>query len=136
MSVGVIVVIGRLAGALAVGALAASVAACAEIGPVPHRFAPAISPRGADVRLVTSDSTVLARGELVAVSDSVVVLDYGKRLLRLPPSAFALVDVKGLGRFHASPARWRGTVAAVRPVSRFPQGLTPELEQRLLASRR
>ena len=113
--------------------LATSASGCIDLGPTPWTLAPAISPRGAKVRLLAADGTLLARGELIALADSGVVLDDGVRLLHLPRRTFSAIDAKPIGRFATTPeSKWRATVASLRPAARFPQGLTPALERRWL----
>jgi hypothetical protein len=71
------------------------------------------------------------------VTDSGVAIDDGARLVHVAHGLFRVVNVRGVGRFEQRSTTSCATIAErLRPLSRFPQGLTPELERRYLAARR
>ena len=122
----------RLAGV----ALLAATIGCFHFGPTPQEYAPAVSPRGAHVRLGADLYTTLAAGELVAVTDSGLLLDDGTRLAHIARSRFTVVRVRGARVYEFRPSQWARIADHLRPFSRFPQGLTPELERRSMSLRR
>ena len=113
--------------------------ACIRVGPRAERYPPAISARGAATRLydIHEPHRAVASGELIAVTDSGVVVNDGAHLVHVVRARYLVAEVKGVGRFELRPdARWAAIAARFRPVSRFPQGLSPELERRYVAARR
>ncbi len=111
-------------------------AACA-IGTSPKEFLPATAPTGIGVTLLTStgDDAKLV-GELVSVNDSALVL-------AIPSTGLTLVGYRIIteGRFHQLGTVLRDGKAPtpevrerLRLVSRYPQGMTPELTSALLVA--
>lgn len=117
----------RILGVVAV----ALIAAACPVGTPAGRFAPARGPAGvvADLRLVERGRV---QGELLAVTDSALVIrDSAIALVRyasIREGAFR--QVVGVAFNRRAPRR--GDQERLRRVSRFPQGLSPELLQRLL----
>jgi len=119
-------------------AAALTLAAC-TLGSRPATFAPARSPQGVEARIALwgPRRTVTALvGELLSVTDSgLVVLSADRRVVHAHwpaqvSATFRQVPVRLTGG-QAPDARAR---ERLRLVSRFPQGLSPELTARLLAS--
>lgn len=107
------------------------VAAACLVGTPAGKFEPARGPAGVWVDLRLADRGRLA-GELLAVADSALVVRDSAitlvRFLSIREGAFRQV---GTVRFNRrAPAR--GDRERLRRVSRFPQGVSPELMQRLL----
>jgi hypothetical protein len=134
-------------GAIVVALLTGCAAAC-SYGMTAEKFRPARSPRGIETRITTSD-TVFA-GELIEVRETGLVLlsetlrslarssttETADRRLRLIPyaavvrSQFEQLDAGFFimdGRMPTDKGREQ-----LRLVSRFPQGLSPEVLSRLL----
>ena len=99
------------------------------VGTSARNYAPAKGPAGAMLEL-DLEGARKAGGELLAVEDSTLLLLVGRNLVRLPMSqvkhgrapklSFSRDDLRGEKRYR------------LRLISRYPQGLTPELEARLL----
>ena len=117
--------------------LGALVSGCA-IGPVPSGYPPALGPAGAQLRLQVG--RVFVVGELLAVEDTTLLLavnavgtpggDSTAPLVRVPLRSIKTTA----GLFHIT-GRWRDEDRyRYRPISRYPAGVPPELEHRLLAA--
>ena len=113
---------------------AASAAVGCQVGTTPRTFQPAASPAGVTVTLALPQTRFEA--ELLALDDSALIVRRLQgsdpvafvRFAAIRESQFRQVSVKHIGRNGPGPAdRER-----LRLVSRFPQGLTPELLRRLL----
>lgn len=109
------------------------VAGC-PVGTTSGRFRPAQGPAGVDAQLVLDRQRGTVAGELLAMRDTGFVLLVGNRvtLVRygaIRSATFPQVASASLGRQPPTPAMRE----RLRLVSRFPQGISPELEQRLLA---
>ncbi|MEO7457327.1 MAG: hypothetical protein ABIY52_13775 [Gemmatimonadaceae bacterium] len=120
-------------------AMAALLAASAcKWGMRPENYPPANMPAGASVAVRVRDEGADRVGELFAV-DSVGVTIYNRALQRIAWSRLGAMDVKDLGSgydvsFGEIPdATKRSRIAAV---SRFPQGLSPDLLRSVLAKLR
>lgn len=100
-------------------------------GPRVENVALARQPRGASVTLVTSTQTI--RGELLEVQDSALLVVADLRITLVPYHAIRRGEAElvphltGDGRVPSS-----YHIERLRRVSRFPQGLTPELRRALL----
>lgn len=104
------------------------------LGTRPGNFGPATSPRGIETRLTLEASTIL--GELVSVSDSgLIVLAGDRRLVHAHWATMRRATFRKLrGALEGGRAPDAATRERIRLVSRFPQGLSPELTARLLES--
>lgn len=113
--------------------IAISLAAGCRFGPNKADLHVATSPRGADVQITTGSGGV--NGELLAVNDDGLVVLDGRRMVTVPfteirDARFAELGAKyriGKGR-RPHPL----TIARLRRVSHFPQGITPEIQAKLL----
>lgn len=103
-------------------------AAC-TIGTPLSRFEPAKVPGGATVTVFTRANQDRYKGELLAIDDSTILLVRRDTLTRIP-----LWDVRSiqapLGEGIGVPDG--GRRAQLRRIARYPQGMTPDLERRLL----
>jgi hypothetical protein len=105
-----------------------------HVGPSIHKFEPAASAHGVQAYLRLGKHGTKVEGELLAVRDStLLVLRDGERVvvapIRLIRSArFEKLDMLMEGNRLSARDRER-----LRLFSRFPSGLTPELEAQLLA---
>jgi hypothetical protein len=104
-------------------------AAC-SIGPKVEGYQPAQGPAGAEVTIALTDDRTVG-GELLAVEDTTFLLVSGRELVRIGMGGVRTLKAP---RFSASrqllvtaPARER-----LQRISRYPQGVSPELEARLL----
>jgi hypothetical protein len=108
---------------------AAFVCAACSIGPRMSTFEPAQTPGGATVTVTAGAAGTAYAGELLAVEDSTLLLVYHAGLTRIP---FRLVrriraPYGGAGGVPTASER-----ARLRLVARYPAGVPPELERRLL----
>ena len=104
------------------------------IGPKLATFGPATTPAGVDVMLQVERTQIT--GELLAVEDTAVLIvlrtpDGGKTggppLVRVPTRKISYV-----GGTVTMRGRWGNMhTARLRPLARYPQGVTPDLEARL-----
>jgi hypothetical protein len=118
----------------ALAVLLVAAAGC-RLGTTVPKFAPALAPEGVRTTLTLRSGRV--QGELLAVTDTAFVI---RRYAETPP--VALVPYRAIhgSAFHqvgapvegGHPPRERDR-ERLRLVSRFPQGLSPELLQQLLA---
>jgi predicted Zn-dependent protease len=94
-----------------------------------ERFTPAHQPDGVTVQIQTNAGTL--SGELIEVSDSRVIVLSGNTLRGIPYSAIAKSRVNqtniSIDARNIAPRRDR-----LRLLSRYPQGLTPEMLRALL----
>ncbi len=108
--------------------LALTCAAC-TVGTQLNRFEPANVPGGSTVTVITDANRRGYTGELLAVDDSAMLLVHLDTLTQIP-----LQDVRSvsapLGSGRGVPDRSRR--ALLRRIARYPQGVTPDLERRLL----
>lgn len=104
------------------------------VGPSIRNFEPAASARGVQAYLRVGKQRTKVEGELLAVRDStLLVLRDGERVAVVPillirSARFEKVDLLIEGNRLSARDREQ-----MRLFSRFPAGLTPELEARLLA---
>ena len=107
--------------------------ACA-IGKSGKDLAIATIPGGAQATVVSRGGAIA--GELVAVRDDGVVLSAQKQLSFFPFASLGgltIGQMKGDYKLAAGERPSREKLDRLRLVSHFPQGLTPEVERRLLA---
>jgi len=107
-------------------------AACYH-GPSIYKFRPVQNPNGiaADLRL----HETRVRGELLAVQDSMlIVLTDSNTIVSVPASEIRAGRFDKLGEIIGEGMKTESALAKLRPFSRFPTGLTPELRTRLLAA--
>lgn len=104
-------------------------------GPRLERFEPATAPRGATLQVTTAQPGGLWEAELLAVSDSGVLVRTGRPLVFLRWEQVRRGAVEDLGaEYRFGGGRPSGDVVErLRLVSRFPQGVDATLLQRLLA---
>ena len=119
----------RLLPAVAVSLLA--IAAC-QIGTQARNYAPAKGPAGATVNLQLNDKSRSA-AELMAVEDSTLLVLRDNRIIRVPLSQIR----SGKAPRVSFEGRLKGdTRERLRLISRYPQGVTTELERQLLGAYR
>jgi hypothetical protein len=95
-------------------------------------FAPAQSPGGVEISLALPESGRV-RGELLAVQDTAFVVLIRDSLVLVPYRAVDGAQVTQFGQLHGIPPVAEDA-ANLRLVSRFPQGIAPDLLARLLAA--
>jgi len=115
-----------------------TLSAC-TLGSRPATFGPARSPQGIEARITMSAPRYTAAtivGELLSVTDSgLVVLSADRRLLYVHWPALRYATFRQIGvRLNAGKAPDARAQEQLRLVSRFPQGMSPELTARLLES--
>jgi hypothetical protein len=99
------------------------------VGATGKSYAPATGPAGAMVDLELNDKKKVS-GELLAVEDSTLLLLWNQDLFRVP--------VDRIRRGHAPKVSFTGRTLngdlreRLRLISRYPQGVSSELEARLL----
>ena len=105
-----------------------------HFGPDVADFPPATQGAGAAVRLARRGWNLA--GELRAVRDTAVLVRDGSRLVLVPWARVQVIELRPrLGVYEVGYRRPNDeTYRYLRLVSRFPQGLTPELENALLAA--
>ena len=94
-------------------------------------FEPANGPAGGTVTLTTNVKPIGYLGELLAVEDSALLLVRNDTLMRVPSSLIRSIDAPyggGSGKLDKHQRE------KLRLISRYPKGVTPDLEQRLLAA--
>jgi hypothetical protein len=117
--------------------LPAVVALGCAVGTTANKYPPALGPAGAYIRLSLRRGPDV-KGELLAVGqDALLVLraqPLEQRLVRVPIEALDGMEAPGV-RYGGSglPAERR---ERLRLISRYPQGVAPELERRLLEAYR
>lgn len=107
-------------------------AACYH-GPSIYKFSPVQEPYGvdADLRL----RKIRVRGELLEVQDSaLIVLTDSNKVVAVPVSIIQAGIFDKLGQLVGEGIRPEPGLARLRPFSRYPNGLTPELRARLLSA--
>lgn len=112
-------------------AITVVLAAGCHVGPTVATYPPARSPYGVTGSFVVGDTTVEA--ELLSVGDSSFVLLRNHQVVELPYAAiasanFPQVHIRMDRKAHPS----YELLARLRILSRFPQGLSAELERKLL----
>jgi hypothetical protein len=111
-------------------------AAGCVIGPTLAKFEPAHVPTGLAVRLVTNAGTVV--GELLEVREDALLVDAADVITLVPYNAIKSANTSAQARirFGGGRAPDASERNRLRLLSRFPQGLSPPLLQRLLENRR
>lgn len=107
-------------------------AACYH-GPSIYKFSPVQEPYGvdADLRL----RKIRVRGELLEVQDSaLIVLTDSNKIVSVPVSVIQAGIFDKLGQLIGEGIKPGPGLARLRPFSRYPTGLTPELRARLLGA--
>ena len=119
------------------GAALLALNAC-TVGTKPQAFQPAITPRGVATTLEISGHREPVAGELIAVTDSALLV-----LTAAPEPNLTLIHYDRIfgGKFRQLGVRLRDQRRPdpedrekLRLVSRFPQGMTPELTAAFLAT--
>jgi hypothetical protein len=103
-------------------------------GAAVESFPPARTPKGV-IGTITTTGARFSAAELIEVRESEIVILSGTTFRLLPYSAIISARFEGMsGRYNIGNRRAPGpeTRDTLRLVSRFPQGLTPELLRRLL----
>lgn len=107
--------------------LALSAVAC-QHGPGLADYGPALHPNGIGIRIDLRSGPDIS-GELLAVETDAVVVRSEERLLRVPLGLIASVEAKPMtGRTGITPR----FLERAKLHSRFPGGITPEIERALL----
>lgn len=107
-----------------------------SFGPRPATHPLARSPAGAQVAVVLDTGRV--KGELLAAdSNGIVVLGEG-RIVRVRPDGARSIEVRGgpSVAVRSDPATYLRARERLAPWSRYPQGITPEIERRLVSAYR
>jgi hypothetical protein len=116
---------------LIVGFLGFAAVGCYH-GPTLQEYEAATRADGAraDVSLMKGGKLV---GELLAVDESALVIRDAQRLLRVPFSSVRQLDLRGLGKLTLDGRRPNEEfLRRAKLHSRFPSGMTPEIELALL----
>ncbi len=111
-------------------ALAIVVLGCA-VGTTSANYQPARGPAGAAVTIAAQGGTIVL-GELLAVESQTLLVREDRRLVRVAFDRIESlrapkINLKGSGLAPADERR-------LRLISRYPQGVSPELERQLLAA--
>jgi hypothetical protein len=110
--------------------LALTLLAGCSVGHGVKNYPPAEGPAGATVKLgLTGNRTV--SGELLAAEDSSLTLLSDGQLVRVELSLIQTGNVPKLS-FTGAELRKGGVRERLRLISRYPQGISPDLETRLL----
>lgn len=123
--------------ALLTALLGALVSGCA-IGPVPSTYPPAQGPAGAQLRLHLERITLI--GELLAVGDSTLLFAVASTVdsrggVATPLVRVPLQAIKRTEGPHPIVGAWRvNDRDGYRLLSRYPTGVSPTLERRLVAA--
>lgn len=102
------------------------------VGPSAQTFAPAKGPQGIEADLHFRRGRLV--GELLEVQDTVLVVLAAKRVVVVPLRVIRVGSFRTRGAVILDGRATLTTLAWLRMVSRFPSGLTPELNARLLAA--
>jgi hypothetical protein len=113
-------------------ALLPVLAGCA-VGTNASKFRPARGPDGAPISIGYGNHQALS-GELIAVLDSAMIVRLDSLFYLIPVRMVKRADVMAPGaRAGLRRGRWSpGMQERLRLLSRFPQGLSPALQQQLL----
>jgi len=107
-------------------------AACYH-GPSIDTFEPVQGPHGVTADLRFEDTRV--RGELLEVQDTtLLVLTDSNKVVSVPLRSIRVGTFDKLDTMISEGMELQSALAALRPFSRFPTGLTPALRARLLAA--
>jgi len=116
----------------AIIALSALALAC-HIGPRADDIEVAHSPGGARARITARTGTIVD-GELLAVADTGLIILWSRQVSYMPYAQTSTVTAPRIELSVATGPPSRADRERLRLMSRFPQGLTPEIEARLLAA--
>lgn len=110
------------------------VAGCG-MGPTTRNFAPATGPRGiaTDLR-VKWGPRGRVQGEVLEVQDTALMILSANRLVLVPIRVIQYGRFSRRGTMIENGKAHRGTLDELRQVSRFPDGMRPEIKARLLAA--
>jgi hypothetical protein len=117
--------------------LVAAAAAACSLGPTVEHFAPASDPAGVqlDVRLSRGVRPRRLRGELVAVGDSDLLVRDSVDFWRIPFRDIAEASTRSRGTGMSLPGeRISRSQRRLVQLSRYPQGVSADLLQRLLSA--
>ena len=113
--------------------IAVSLVTGCRLGPRLENVQLARAPRGAMMQVTRVSGVV--NGELLAVTEDALVVLEGKRMVTVPFAEIRDARSPELGREYRISGQKRpdpDSMARLRRVSHFPQGITPEIEARLL----
>ena len=115
--------------------LTVAVVAGCGVGPTTRNFAPATGPQGiaADLRVKWGPSGRV-QGEVLEVQDSALMILSANRLVLVPIRVIQFGRFTRRGTLIENGEANRRTLDELRRVSRFPDGLRPEIKARLLAA--
>lgn len=122
----------RITGLLTLVMLACLSNGC-SLGMTTRKYRPAQDPKGVTMRVGTAQGQLL--GELIEVRDAGIVVLADQKLRLLPYTAILSSEVDQTGSHYSISKRTvpkPDVQAHLRLLSRFPQGLTPELMRQLL----
>lgn len=109
--------------------IAVTVLAGCSVGTRAKNYAPAKGPAGATVQLELTGNRALA-GELLAVEDSSLLVLSQRQLMRV---GLPLIQSGKAPKLSFTGAALKGEARErLRLISRYPQGVSPDLETRLL----
>jgi hypothetical protein len=111
-------------------ALLSAVVGC-SVGTTARSYQPAKGPAGAAVTLELTEHRSLG-GELLAVEDTTLLLVGNDQLIRVDVTSIR--KLKGPKLSVSGPNLIGPTRERLRLISRYPQGVSPELEARLLGA--
>ena len=103
-------------------------------GPRWEQIPVATTAAGATLELRATERGGAEEAELIAVQDSGLVVASSGRLVFAPYASLRTITVKGLGWRYEGPAGASNADVRrqLRPLSRFPQGMSPDVVSRLL----
>jgi hypothetical protein len=120
-------------GILLLAGLVSSGCRIATIGPSMDTFGPARSPEGVQATLRLAETSIV--GELLEVQDTALLVLDGRSLVLVPYHAIRQGEFTRMGiRIRDGQTPSTDARQRIRLVSRFPQGLTPEIRSALLAA--
>lgn len=120
---------------IAILALAfAGVSAGCTFGKSAASLPTAVRPAGANVKVTTVSGSAYS-GELLEVrNDGMTVLETQGKIMFVPFTTLGSFKVEGLGSDYASNSTpLPAMLGRLQAVSHYPQGISPELQQRLIA---
>lgn len=115
--------------------LTVAVVAGCTIGPTTGKFAPATGPQGimADLRVKWGPKGRV-QGELLEVQDTALMVLSASRLVLVPLRLIQVGRFPGRGTLIENGRAGRSTLDQLQLVSRFPDGMKPDIMARLLAA--
>lgn len=105
------------------------------VGPTTRKFAPANGPQGimADLRVKWGPKGRV-QGELLEVQDTALMILSSSRLVLVPLRVIRMGRFPGRGTLIENGRARRRTLDRLQLVSRFPDGMKPDIRARLLAA--